>query len=48
MTAIGMGDPGSDSNPYVPLDLEAKFSVGALDFAAKGNEGFVSTCTQQH
>ena len=27
---------------YVPIDLEAKYSVGALDFAAKGNEGFTA------
>jgi hypothetical protein len=42
MVATERGDPGSDSNPYVPIDLEARYSVGALDFAAKGNEGFTA------
>jgi hypothetical protein len=42
MVATKLGDPGSDTNPYVPIDPEAKYSVGALDFAAKGNEGFTA------
>ena len=37
MTACGRYQPGTEQNPYVPLDLEKKYSVGALDFAAKGN-----------
>jgi 5'-nucleotidase len=42
MVATDRGDPGTDSNPYVPIDPEARYSVGALDFAAKGNEGFTA------
>ena len=42
MTACGRYQPGTEQNPYVPLDLEKKYSVGALDFAAKGNEGFTA------